>query len=283
MAQLGLLQKPAESANQSKYSVELKHVKKLLTSAWPPEIELHEDLARKTTELTIRFPSCSLDLPTEVREIYFQRGMTPEKAFQYVLRNTLRPTDQRTARAQLASLGYNSLRAIWFHILRAIYLEQFDPRANKKLGKSILSLDAVTSLRQGKPPTSDVDDENLKQRYTELLSIARLVHGAVATAVIQSRQEGMNPSVAEMRVMVWKIVKKELMGTPSGYRIFSGDVFRILSQQEQHGAPVRLHVPSDWQPEDLAVALLAREEGKSYKTMKKTITRIARKPVTTRH
>jgi hypothetical protein len=263
--------------------VKLKHVKKLLASAWPPEIEFHEDFTRKTTELIVRFPSCSLDLPAEVREIYFRRGMTPAKAFQYVLRNTLRPTDQRTARAQLASLGYNSLRAVWLHMLEQLYLEKSDPRANKKLHKNILALDAATSLHQGKRPASAVDDENVRAKYEELLSHARLVHETVMTIVIKSRDTKMTPSAANIRPKLWASLETQLKGTRTAYLIFTGDVFRTLSREEQGGAPVRLHVPNDWQPEELAVALLAREERKSYKTMKKTIKRIVRNSATTSH
>lgn len=263
--------------------VTLKHIKKLLKSAWPPEIEFHEDPFRKTTELILRFPSCSANLPTEAREIYFQQGGTPEKAFQYVLRNTLHPTDQRTARAQLASLGYNSLRATWFHILKSGYLDQLHPSADKKLRKNILSLDAATCLRRGKPTASKIDDENLRKRYEELLSNARLVYENVATIAGQSREGGINPSVAQIRAGLWGRVEKQLRGTGAAYLIFTGDVFRMLSRYEQHGAPVRLHVPSDWQPEDLAVALLAREEGKGYVTIKKALKRIVRKSVTTSH
>jgi hypothetical protein len=266
--------------------VKLKHIKKVLKSAWPPEIELHEDLSRKTTELILRFPACSADIPTEAREIYFQQGKTLEKAFQYVLRNTILPTDQRTGRAQLASLGYNSLRATWFHILKSLYLEQHHPDADQKLRKSILSLDATTSLPRGnkkekeRASASAIDDENLRHRYEELLSDARLVHETVAALGIENPDKKANASATEIRAKLWGSIGKQLSGSRTAYLIFTGDVFRMLSKAEQSGAPVRLHVHTDWQPEDLATALLAREEGKGYKTIKKTLKRIARNSVT---
>lgn len=262
--------------------VKLKHIKKLLKSAWPPEIEMREDPSRKTTELILRFPACSSDLPVEAREIYFQNGTTVEKAFQYVLRNTILSTDQRKGRAQLASLGYNSLRATWFHILKSLYLEQFNPSADKKLRKSIWSLDVATSLRRGnkkeeeKASASEIDDKHLRQRYEELLSDARLVHETVAAFRTQGQDAKASASEADIRTKLWESVGKRFSGRRTAYLIFTGDVFRMLSKAEQRGAPVRLHFHTDWRPEDLATALLAREEGQDYKRVKKTLNRIAR-------
>src|ERR1035437_641297 len=86
----------------------VQHLKKLLKSAWPPEIELREDDANDRIEIVLRFPVSSLQLPNRLREIYFQRGMSLDRAFQEILRAKLRPNDLRTARAQLANDGYNA-------------------------------------------------------------------------------------------------------------------------------------------------------------------------------
>jgi hypothetical protein len=260
----------------------VQHLKKLLKSAWPPEMELREDDANDRIEIVLRFPVSSLQLPNRLREICFQRGMSLNRAFQEILRGKLRTNDLRTARAQLANDGYNAFQAAWLHIIRTLYFDQFHHKANKKLRAEIEALKKVTSLRRGQPPRSEIDEANLRDRFEDLLSKAQIVHEAVIAVRDEDTGKNISSDVSDIRIRIWAKVKTHLYGTRSAHLIFSGRAFEILSR-EAHGAPVLLHVPEHWLPEDLAIALLADEELREFKTMRKQVRRIRRKQLTIQH
>ena len=77
---------------------------------------------------------------------------------------------------------------------------------------------------------------------------------------------------------------KDLYGTRVAHLIFSGEAFQLISAEDElyaHGNDrylVRLQRPEDWAPEDLAAALLAIEEGKKYKVIKRKSQKLPSKP-----
>jgi len=240
-----------------------KSVEKLLSSSRGARISLHE--RNNYTDIVLRFPGSSRQLPSKVQKAYSQLGMGLPAVFEEVIWK--RPEKgSSTLWSDLMRVGYKAYRDAWLHSQELVYLSHFHPKADAILREDLNELRNATRLSVGRRQALAQEKQSRYQRFLQLLEVAKEIHEIVENCV----KNGLDKSV----------IRKAVFHKIHGNRI---DDFILRHDRGQNKSPferipyekrgriVCLHDPTSWRPNQLAKALLSLEREFEYKTIEREI------------
>jgi hypothetical protein len=213
----------------------------------------------KCTDVILRFPSSSRQLPEAIRKAYARSGTTIEEAFNEVLWK--KPLARRsTLWSEIARSGYKAYREAWLHLLQTLYLGHFHPDADEWLRQQLEDLKKVTRRSLGRRADKKEENDFRQRRFKSLLARTQKLHQLVQRCVDQQLAE---PAIR-------KAVFAELWGSRIDAAVLNrqdsafGKIIYATATKE-----ARLHDPHSWTPRQLAKALFALESGRQYGTIEK--------------
>jgi len=215
-----------------------------LHDCWPTEVFLREDAT--TTEIVLRFPVSSKQLPEEIQTKYFGHELSLSRAFDEVV---WAPPEkgQHSFWSRLAKAAYDAYWSAWMHLLKVVYCEQLFPEGNKQEDLWLAELKASRRSRSsaGRRSELEVERKSFERRFNELLEWCTELRDLVE----QRQQDKLSNEDNE------KTVFQKSTGQRHGYNVLSGKAFCWTKNRFD---PV-LHDPHTWTPKELASALLAVE------------------------
>lgn len=127
--------------------------------------------------------------------------------------------------------------------------------------------------RHGRHPAAQAELASVRKRYDRLLPKCKLVHQASKRAAAAALTKN-NVELArkEIRIAIWKSVRRSVHGMPGDGYIFDGTAFKRI-----RGGTAKLHDPGTWKPHQLAIALLSIERQQAYQTIEKKVVPTKRK------
>jgi hypothetical protein len=244
----------------------LEEIGKLFARSWPPEIFLREHT--KTTDIVLRLPVSSCQLPSGHWNAYFGRGATLKSIFEEILWKAP-PSKGKKLWYQLAGLGYSLYAKTWLHMVRAQYLDRY-PKLNDSYIADINELEENAERKVGRRPESQAEKRSLATRFQRLLGVCREAHLAAQRAAkdVPSRNQEIRSN--EIRKKIWTQIEKDVCASRAEHLIFGGQPFsKIPSKATKRYAKPSLVEPNSWTPEQLTIAILCIERGLSYESVQK--------------
>lgn len=245
----------------------------LVNGAWPPEVFMRERL--KTTDIVIRFPVSSRQLPEVDREIFFENDAPLSRVFEDVISKAIMKKGG-TVKAKLSAEAYFAYKSTWLLLFQSLYLDALDPRANVKQKGDAPKLDkpkwfetmeqVFKSWRSPGAPTKD-DDKRLRARLKLLIDYCESLHRKIIEH--QSEQSIVTES---RRVNILRNFWRTILKIPGGVSVLGGEAFLKIAYEKRDNPP-KLEDPTTWKPRQLAIALLAFEEGHAYHTIERKFPR----------
>jgi hypothetical protein len=135
----------------------------------------------------------------------------------------------------------------------------------KKLTQELESVNKVT--RRGRQPSVQAELTSVRKRYDALMPKCKLIHQASKRAAVAALTEN-NVELAckEIRIAIWKRVRRSVHGMPGDGYLFDGTAFKRIRR-----GTAKLHDPKTWKPHQLAIALLSLERQQAYQTIEKKV------------
>jgi hypothetical protein len=241
----------------------------LANAAWPPEVFMQEHL--KTTDIVVRFPVSSRQLSDVDREILFENNAPLSRVFEDVISKA--PVKKgSTVNAKLAAEAYFAYKATWLLLFQSLYVDRLDPRANVKKRGDAPKLDkpkwfetmeqVFKSRRSPGAPTKD-DDDRLRTRLKLLIDYCESLHRQIIEHQAEQRI-----AIESRRVNILRNFWRAILKIPGGVSILGGEAFLKIAYEKRDNPP-KLEDPATWKPRQLAIALLAFEEGHAYHTIER--------------
>jgi hypothetical protein len=241
-------------------------VKDLLLRAARIEISLREE--EDHTLIVLKLPVSTKQLSEEFQAFHSQRGVRMEDVFSELLWK--KPAKgSSTLWSEFVRMGYSAYRKIWIDLQEEIYVGRSHPEIDKHIREELDKLKNDTARFPGRRQTQEGEQLSLKNRFKELLRNCETIHAIVTACVAQKFSE---PAIR-------KVVYREVQLKRFAKNIFleHAGVWDKIPYGRQSQA-VCLHDPTSWRPNQLAIALLAKERDLKYQTIEKKIA-YARKPI----
>lgn len=239
---------------------------KLLRDHQEPQVFLR-GVGEGEADITVRLPMASSVVPRKMRKSYSKHGVTLSQAFEDVLWQKLE-AEKSTIWAEMTGLVMKVYRQAWRQWFRLQYLGHFHPAAESMFKKFTQELDSVNEVtRRGRQPSVQAELTSVRKRYDALLPKCKLIHQASKRAAIAALTEN-NVELArkEIRIAIWKRVRRSVHGMPGDGYIFDGTAFGRIRR-----GTAKLHDPETWKPHQLAIALVSLERSQAYQTIEKKI------------
>lgn len=236
-------------------------VKELLSRSLCPHVFLRG--RENYTDITLRFPTSSHQLPSEVRKAYSDLGMDLPAVFEEVIwKGPLQGSS--TLWSELVRVGYKAYREAWLHSQDLLYLNHFHPKIDTVLREGLSNLRNATKLSPGRRQVVAEEKQSRHRRFLQLLEVAKEIHEIVEKCI----EKDLN--VLETRKAVFDKI--------CGNRI---DDFILRKAGDRNKSPfaripygkqdtvVCLQNPHSWNPRQLAKALLSLERECEYRTIER--------------
>jgi hypothetical protein len=230
-------------------------IETLLLDSQTPKIFLRE---KKThTDVVLRFPTSSYQLPDDVRHVQSTLGMGMEAVFSERLWK--RPRIGSTLWSELLRVGYKAYSETWFHYQTLLYLDHFHPIADASLRKDFLKMQNAAMRSVGRRRAAKQEILSTRKRYKELLRDCQEIHLLVQECKLGN--------------MIESDVRKAIFARIHGRR-FDSLIFRkqesVFDDIREFGdKTAQLHLPDSWKPTQMAIAIVALERDFKYKTIEK--------------
>jgi len=230
-----------------------------LHDCWPTEVFLREDAT--TTEIVLRFPLSSKQLPERIQSIYVGHEMSLSRAFDEVVW-AAPEKGQHSCWSRLAKAAYDAYWLAWMRILRVTYCEHLYPEGNKQEDIWLAELKASRRSRScpGQRSELEVERNSFERRFNELLQWCTDLQELVK----QCKQDKLSKEDIEKKVF------QTITGQRHDHNVLSGKAFCWTKNRFD---PV-LHDPQTWTPKELAFALLAVERHGTFGAYDTVTTRI---------
>ena len=209
----------------------------------------------KCTEIVLRFPVSSKQLPDRIRKAYFNWGISLREAFQETVWDV--PSGSTSSSwAQLANVAHDAYWGAWLHLLKVVYRDHFHPEIDRQIRECLSEFATKQAGSAGRRRELDTERQNLRSRFDVLMYWCEDLHAFISNC------NKANLANSEVRSRVFR----KINGQRHDASILGGGAFAWSARK----API-LHDASTWKPKQLATALLADERGCEYSTIERKI------------
>ena len=234
-----------------------KAVKELLSRSLRAKVSLRE--RARHTDIVLRFPSSSRELPENIQKAYSQLGMDLGAVFSEILWKRPRKGSS-TLWSELVRAGYKAYRETWIHWQELLYLNHFYPPVDHMFQEQLAKLQKKTRRSVGRRQALEEERQSRRRRFRQLLVDCREIHKIVELCVEKNQDQ--------------LAIRKAVFRKIHGRRIDDLVLRRHKSPFDEipyvkRDRVVSLTDPRSWKPEQLAKALLASERKCEYQTIEK--------------